>query len=56
MTVCTVKKSIAAMTSRRFWRNAFHGSTFSGFLGAIEECRKLGQPFKVLRCGEQWRS
>src|ERR1700726_4384203 len=20
------------------------------------ECRKLGQPFKVLRCGEQWRS
>jgi len=22
----------------------------------IHECRKLGQPFKVLRCGEQWRS
>jgi hypothetical protein len=22
----------------------------------IGECRKLGQPFKVLRCGEQWRS
>jgi hypothetical protein len=22
----------------------------------IDECRKLGQPFKVLRCGEQWRS
>ena len=22
----------------------------------IHECRRLGQPFKVLRCGEQWRS
>jgi L-ascorbate metabolism protein UlaG (beta-lactamase superfamily) len=22
----------------------------------IHECRKIGQPFKVLRCGEQWRS
>ena len=22
----------------------------------IHECRKLGQPFKVLHCGEQWRS
>jgi L-ascorbate metabolism protein UlaG (beta-lactamase superfamily) len=21
-----------------------------------DECRKLGQPFKVLRCDEQWRS
>jgi L-ascorbate metabolism protein UlaG (beta-lactamase superfamily) len=22
----------------------------------IHECRRVGQPFKVLRCGEQWRS
>jgi L-ascorbate metabolism protein UlaG (beta-lactamase superfamily) len=22
----------------------------------IRECRKLGQPFKVLCCGEQWHS
>ena len=22
----------------------------------IAECRRLGQPFKVLRCGEQWQS
>ena len=22
----------------------------------IDECHKLGQPFKVLRCGEEWRS
>jgi len=22
----------------------------------IRECRSLGQPFKVLRCGEQWHS
>jgi len=22
----------------------------------IDECRKMGQPFKVLPCGEQWRS
>jgi len=22
----------------------------------VDQCRKLGQPFKVLRCGEQWHS
>jgi L-ascorbate metabolism protein UlaG (beta-lactamase superfamily) len=22
----------------------------------IDQCRELGQPFKVLRCGEQWCS
>jgi L-ascorbate metabolism protein UlaG (beta-lactamase superfamily) len=24
--------------------------------GFIRECQRLGQPFKVLRCGEKWRS
>lgn len=49
MTVCTVKESIAAMTSWSFRRNAFHRSTFFCSSPWMRGAPHVGFPATILK-------